>query len=114
MPDVASPARQRRLILVVGIIMVGLSLVGYATVADDFRHVGEFAGVSSLLLGGLALIGDAFYVMARWLVLRWVTVGMLLGATLGTAMNATVIGFGVGSAIGVAMALFRARRDGTA
>jgi membrane protein YqaA with SNARE-associated domain len=102
---------QRRLLLVVGIIMVGLALVGYATVADDFRHVGEFVGVSSLLLGGLALIGDAFNVMANWLVLRWVTVGLLVGLSAGTAVDATLLGFGAGLAAGIAMALWRARHN---
>ena len=108
MPDMTSVAPQRRLILAVGILMVGLSLAGYATVADDFRHVGEFVGVSSLLLAGLALIGDAFHVMAKWLVLRWVAVGMLVGAGAGTAMDATLAGFGAGLAAGIAMALSRA------
>ncbi len=108
MSDVTSQAPPRRLVLVAGIILVGLSLVGYATVADDFRHVGEFAGVSALLLGGLALIGDAYFVMARWLALRWVSAGVLLGAMLGTAADATLAGCVAGLAVGVAVAYARA------
>jgi hypothetical protein len=71
----------------------------------------EFVGVSSLLLGGLALIGDAFNVMANWLVLRWVTVGLLVGLSAGSAIDATLAGFGAGLAAGIAMALWRARHN---
>ncbi len=100
---------RRRLILTAGIIMVALSFFGYATVADDFRHVGEFMGVSSLLLGGLALIGDAFEVWARWLVLRWVAVGVVAGAIVDAALDVTPVGFGVGLAAGIVVASLRAK-----
>jgi hypothetical protein len=109
MSNFVSRAPQHRLVLVTGIVMVGLSLVGYATVADELRHLGEFAGVSALLIAGLALIGDAYGVMARWFALRWVALGILLGAIAGTAIDATVAGFGVGLVAGIAMAQLRAR-----
>ncbi len=103
------PAAPHRFTLVVGLVMVGLSLVGYATVADELRHIGEFAGVSALLVAGLALIGDAYHLMAHWVALRWIAAGVLLGAILGTAIDATVVGFGVGLIAGIAVAHARAR-----
>jgi membrane associated rhomboid family serine protease len=47
--------------------------------------------------------------MARWFALRWVALGILLGAIAGTAIDATVAGFGVGLVAGIAMAQLRAR-----
>ena len=96
--------------LALGVCMVALSLVGYLTVADDLRHVGEFAGVSALLLAGVALVGDAYRVLARVLALRWVAAGVLLGSTLGTSIDATAAGLGLGLTAGVAVALLRAEQ----
>lgn len=89
--------------------MLCLSVVGYMTVADDFRHTGEFAGVSALLVAGLALVGDAFSVMGRQLSMRWVAIGVLLGALLGTAIDATAAGFVAGFSAGLVLARIRAK-----
>ena len=105
------PAPPHRFTLIAGLVMVGLSLVGYATVADELRHIGEFAGVSALLAAGLALIGDAYRLMAHWLTLRWIAAGVLLGALLGTAVDATLAGFAVGLAVGISAARLCARRN---
>lgn len=111
MSNLTNPAPPRRLILAAGILMVAVSFAGYATVADDLRHVGEIAGVSAILLAGLALIGDAYRVMERWLALRWVAAGVLAGSILGTAIDATLVGLGLGLATGVVLARAAHRSD---
>ena len=46
-------ARGMRLL---GGLLVIAALAGFLTVADDLRHKGELFGVSSMLVGGLALV----------------------------------------------------------
>jgi hypothetical protein len=41
---------------IAGGALVAASVLGYATVADDLRHVGELGVVTSALLGGIALV----------------------------------------------------------
>jgi hypothetical protein len=89
--------------------MVVLAVAGYLTVADDFRHVGELAGVSALLVAGLALVGDAYHVMAHWLSLRWIAVGVVAGTAIGGAADVAATGFVAGVAAGAVLALIRAR-----
>ena len=89
--------------------MIALSLAAFLIVADDWRHVGEIAGASSLLLAGLALVADAYRILARWFALRWVAVGSLLGAILGTAIDATLAGLIIGTVAGFVLAQSRAK-----
>ena len=41
---------------IAGIILIALAVVGFLTVADDFRHVGELIGVGAILLAGILLL----------------------------------------------------------
>lgn len=110
MPGTINSAPPRYLMLAAGGAMIAVSLIGYLTVADDLRHVGEFAGVSALLLAGLALVADAYRILERQFALRWVAAGVLLGAALGTAIDATAAGLVVGLVLGIATARRRTGR----
>lgn len=110
MADIARATAPNRILLTLGVAMVTLALAGYATVADDWRHTGELAGVTALLIAGLALVGDAYRAVERWLSLRWVAVGVLAGTAFGGALDVTVAGFATGLAAGTVMALGRAVR----
>lgn len=91
--------------------MVALSVAGYATVADELRHAGEFLGVSAILLGGLALIVAASNILSRWFAFWWLTAGLLLGVLLGAAadhMPACVAG---GFVLGTVVAYLRRERS---
>ena len=43
-------------LLWLGSLLVLTGLLGFATVADDLRHVGEFLTVSTILVTGIVLI----------------------------------------------------------
>ena len=40
----------------VGVFLAGMGVLGYMTVADDLRHVGEFVGVTIIFAAGLILL----------------------------------------------------------
>ena len=45
---------------VTGVVLVAVAIVGFLTVADDLRHIGELIGVGSILVAGLLLFGLSF------------------------------------------------------
>ena len=45
---------------IIGVFLILLGIVGFLTVADDFRHMGELLGVGSILVSGLLLLGWSF------------------------------------------------------
>ena len=40
----------------IGITLILIGIIGFLTVADDFRHRGELLGVGSILVSGLVLL----------------------------------------------------------
>jgi hypothetical protein len=42
---------------ITGLALVGIAVIGFLTVADDLRHIGELVGVGSIMLSGLVLLG---------------------------------------------------------
>ncbi len=69
-----------------GFVLVAAACVGFVTVADDFRHAGEFFAVGGLLAAGLALVLDGVPLpIARRTPLRWVAVGIGIGELAGAA-----------------------------
>lgn len=101
---------KRRLLFATGIAMVALSVAGFATVADELRHTGEFFGVSAILLGGLALIVAASNILSRWFAFGWLTAGLLLGALLGVAADHMPAGVVGGFVLGTVVAYLRRER----
>jgi hypothetical protein len=41
---------------VLGAALITLSVLGFMTVADDWRHTGELLGVGSVLIAGVVLL----------------------------------------------------------
>jgi hypothetical protein len=92
-----------------GTLLVALALLGFLTVADELRHLGEFAAVLGLLLAGLAcLLAGRFPAWATHGALQWVPVGIALGMGLGLAADREPLGVALGTLLGLALA--RARR----
>jgi hypothetical protein len=45
---------------VLGIVLVIIGALGFLTVADDLRHVGEFIGVAIIFVSGVLLLAASF------------------------------------------------------
>jgi hypothetical protein len=91
---------------IIGSILVACGVLGYFTVADDLRHMGEFIGVSSVLLAGIILlIVDSEIKIVRMLALQWIAFGFLLGIPVGgIVLDNMPLGVGIGVGIGIIMA----------
>jgi small basic protein len=93
---------------IAGCIFIVIGIVGYMTVADELRHMGEFVGVSSIFLSGIILlIGSVEHRLIQYFPSRWIVSGMLLGIIIGASLDDMFIGVAVGivtgTLIGVAM-----------
>ena len=100
------PSRLRVGLLASGSVLIALSLFGFATVADDLRHLGEASAVASLLLAGIALLLASYSnPVSRRLNLFWLALGPVLGSLLGAIADQAPIGFGIGVALGLASGL---------
>jgi hypothetical protein len=93
---------------ILGITLVLIGIIGFFTVADDLRHVGEFIGVASITFSGVVLlVGDFEHRLVKVLPVRWMALGTLLGIVLGAGLDnmflGVPIGFTVGSIVGFAL-----------
>ena len=97
--------------LVTGCALAVIALLGFLTVADDLRHVGELVGVASILFAGLALLAAGFgNVMSRHLAIQWLAAGFLGGALIGASIDNMLLGEAIGAVIGLTLAArFRVR-----
>lgn len=90
---------------VTGGILVGCALVGYLTVADELRHIGEFFAVSGILVSGLSLLAYARYPgLATHLSLNWLPAGVGLGMLAGAVVDREVMGVCIGLVGGLVLA----------
>lgn len=98
---------------IAGIALIVLGCVGFATVADDFRHQGELFAVGGILMIGVMLFAaDSNRPMARRFALHWVAAGLGVGVLVGAAvdnMPMCVAGGGVLGALGSAIVSTRRR-----
>ena len=96
----------RRWSKIAGIGASVLGVLGFFTVADDWRHTGELLGVGSLLLAGLALAATGWESrLSRRLALPWFAAAIAAGALFGAAIDNMPAGVGAGAACGVALAI---------
>ena len=88
-----------------------VALIGFATVADDLRHVDELFQVGAVLVSGLALpaAGCSSFVSSR-LAVPWLVFGLGVGTLIGTALNRVPTGVGAGAALGLVLAYALRRR----
>ena len=86
---------------VAGSILVVSAILGFLTIADDLRHVGEFVGVSSILLAGLVLLAGSFnHRILLILPVRSMAVGIFMGMILGAVLDNMILGVGIGLTLG--------------
>lgn len=91
--------------LVAGSALVVIAVLGFFTVADDLRHVGELVGVASILFAGLAMLAAGFSnAMSRHLAMQWLAAGFLGGALLGASIDNMLLGEAIGVIIGLTLA----------
>jgi uncharacterized membrane protein len=90
---------------VVGWLLVALSVVGFLTVADDFRHMGEVLGVTSMLvIGVLLVIADSATSRSSRIAMLWLAGAIGIGAAVGATIDNMPVGTGGGLIIGLVLA----------
>jgi hypothetical protein len=93
-------------------VLVVLGVIGFLTVADDWRHKGELIGVGSVLVGGIILVGTGSQrPILRRVAMPYLAFGLFAGAVLGAVLDNMMLGVGVGGALGLLAALIGARRQ---
>jgi hypothetical protein len=87
---------------ITGILLALVGLLGYFTVADDLRHVGEFVGVTSILIAGFVLlIGGVKNSLLSKILVRFIASGILLGIPLGAFLDKMIFGVSLGCICGL-------------
>jgi hypothetical protein len=90
-----------RWLRVVGWFLVALSAAGFLTVADDLEHAGEVLGVTSvLLIGVLLVIAGSATARSTRVAMLWLAGAVGIGAAVGAASDAMVVGTGGGLIFG--------------
>ena len=93
-----------------GIILTIIALLGYCFVADEFRHIGEFLGVTSILIAGIILlIKDSKFDLFRNFAIQWVSFCLLICIPIGgLLLDNMPLGLVIGLAFGILLAyIFR-------
>jgi hypothetical protein len=86
--------------------MILMALLGYLTVADELRHIGEFLAVTAVLIAGLALLAASFSnPLSRRFALEWLAIGVIVGTFFGGAIDDMYMGLAVGMIVGVMTAI---------
>ena len=95
---------------IAGVLLVLVGIVGFVTVADDLRHVGEFIGVASLLLSGVILLVGGFTCRPlKFFWPRWMALGTLSGMVVGAGLDNMVLGVAIGFTAGTLVGFARSR-----
>lgn len=85
--------------------MVTAAFVGFATVADDSRHSGEFFAVIGVLLSGVAILASGLFPSLRsFLALQWTGASIAVGLAFGAILDRVALGLAAGIAIGLILA----------
>jgi hypothetical protein len=99
------PRQTQRWLLGTGIFLILISILGFATVADDLRHVGELLAVASLCIAGAALVTASFpNPLSRMLTLPWLAMAVIAGALCGAVTDHMTLGFAFGTLAGLILA----------
>lgn len=93
--------------IAIGSLMVTVAIVGFATVADDSRHSGEFFAVTGILLSGAAFLTSGLFPSLRsFLALQWIGASIAVGIAFGAILDRVALGLAVGMAFGLVLAYF--------
>lgn len=93
--------------VVIGLCLSVAGAIGFFTYADDLRHSGELSVASGLLLAGIGLLVTAYQPALR---LQWLSVAVLVGLLVGSALDAAALGLVGGAATGVISTWWRQSR----
>jgi hypothetical protein len=99
--------RKQSAFRIAGAALVALGAVGVFTVADDTRHLGELAGVASVVTSGLAFLGAASKDVSSKLALQWLPAGLAVGLVVGLATDRAVPATAGGFVLGLVLAYLR-------
>lgn len=100
-----------RRLIVLGGILIAVAGVGFLTVADELRHIGEFFAVLGILVAGICLLLAGLYPrLSSKMALQWAPLGIALGAVAGAAVDRAVLGVSLGCLSGLFLAYFRRTR----
>jgi hypothetical protein len=95
---------------VLGVILVVIGVIGFLTVADDLRHVGELFGVGVIVFIGLmGLVAASLKSVWHRRAIFWLAGTAGIGAVVGAATDSMVLSVSGGIALGVAGALVISR-----
>jgi hypothetical protein len=91
-----------------GITLIICAITGYFFVADEFRHVGEFLGVTCLLIAGIILLIKDFNLnIFRNFAIQWISIGLLASVPLGgILLDNMPLGITIGLLIGLLSAYY--------
>ncbi|OGU58754.1 MAG: hypothetical protein A2V66_01420 [Ignavibacteria bacterium RBG_13_36_8] len=91
---------------ILGVLLILFSLIGFLTVADEFRHMGEFIGVSSILFSGIIMMNaESNFTIFKHISIQWIAFGVLAGIPLGgILLDNMPVGVGTGMVIGILLA----------
>lgn len=107
---------RRKILSMLGLLLLILGLLGPLTFADDFRHLGEVAVVIGFVLSGLCLVAPVLPL--RWRCSASLPVAapfVLFGLAAGFPMDKILIGMLLGAFLGsVAIWLHCSRRASVA
>jgi hypothetical protein len=96
---------------IAGLVLAAFACIGFLTVADEFRHIGELFGVIGILLSGIAfLIAGFFPKLSTVLALQGVAVGIGIGMIGGAASDRMDAGVCVGTVFGLIIGYFMRSR----
>jgi hypothetical protein len=98
---------------ILGLILIVCSIIGYFTVADDFRHTGEFIGVSSVLISGIIfLFVENKLSIFKHVSLQWLAIFILLSIPLGgVLLDNMFLGISIGIVMGILLAYIFGKKD---
>ena len=100
---------------IAGAVLISIGLVGFLTVADDLRHVGETVGVSAIVLAGIILIASTVKPIPISPVLaRSCAFGIFSGMVLGAGLDNMLVGVALGLAAGTLAGLLIGRHHRSA
>lgn len=93
---------------IIGLALTALAIIGFFTVADEFRHTGELYGNIGVLLAGIVLSIAGFEnPLSRRLRLYWLAIGLGIGLLLGAALDNMLLGMAIGILIGASIMALR-------
>lgn len=96
---------------IAGSALIVVAGIGFLTVADEFRHTGELAGVTGILVAGIAVALAGFVPrISSTVALQWVAPGVALGLFIGAVMDRAVLAVTGGVIFGLALAFLLHRR----